>query len=149
MHFRHSSPLNRREDSSCPGNQVSGKGKILMNIPEFQNDAESVVFFTVHNGPSHALDSLNLSGQTHRSRTTFSVDGGWTQWTDWMPCSITCGRGHSVKHRQCEEPEPEHGGLNCSGQYMQVKDCESNPCTRESNLLTRSAVIASRRDVSV
>ena len=58
----------------------------------------------------------------------YPVDGGWTDWSDWLPCSTSCGRGHSVKHRQCTNPQPQHGGRDCGEENVQFKACQSEPC---------------------
>ncbi|XP_001623142.2 uncharacterized protein LOC5501884 isoform X2 [Nematostella vectensis] len=42
------------------------------------------------------------------------VDGGYTSWTEFSPCSVTCGRGLSTRSRACSEPAPQYGGRNCS-----------------------------------
>ncbi|KAH3791143.1 hypothetical protein DPMN_144623 [Dreissena polymorpha] len=43
---------------------------------------------------------------------TTIVDGGWTTWGIWGPCSVTCDSGHQVRVRDCSDPEPENGGAN-------------------------------------
>ena len=44
------------------------------------------------------------------------VDGGWGSWTNG-PCSVTaCGKtGKLTRSRTCNNPEPEHGGVGCTG----------------------------------
>lgn len=57
------------------------------------------------------------------------VDGEWDLWTDWTPCNVTCGGGELWRTRQCEQPK--HGGLDCEGDSIQVKDCNTFPCPGE------------------
>ena len=65
-----------------------------------------------------------------------AVDGGWSEWTDWLPCSTSCGTGHSVKHRQCTDPQPQHGGRECGSDNVQYKACKSSPCLGKQNTTT-------------
>ncbi|XP_032221484.2 adhesion G protein-coupled receptor B2 isoform X2 [Nematostella vectensis] len=56
------------------------------------------------------------------------VDGRWTEWGDWDPCSKTCGAGFKTRKRTCTNPPPSNGGLECSGNaemqfYCTLGDC--------------------------
>ena len=42
-----------------------------------------------------------------------SVDGGWSDWSRWPSCSVTCEDGHMTRTRQCNNPVPVHGGHDC------------------------------------
>ncbi|CAL8292204.1 unnamed protein product [Lota lota] len=57
------------------------------------------------------------------------VDGGWSQWAAWSECSLPCGGGAKVRHRQCDSPAPQSGGRGCVGQAEQQKDCNAHTCT--------------------
>lgn len=41
------------------------------------------------------------------------INGGWSQWSDWSNCSRTCGSGYQRQSRECNSPEPAHGGEYC------------------------------------
>ena len=43
-------------------------------------------------------------------------DGGYTEWTEFSPCTATCDgdTGHRVRRRFCTNPPPSGGGLDCS-----------------------------------
>ena len=30
--------------------------------------------------------------------------GGWSEWTEWGPCSRTCGTGAAFRTRVCDNP---------------------------------------------
>lgn len=45
-----------------------------------------------------------------------SVDGGWCQWSEWTPCSKTCGMEWVSRYRSCACPEPKSGGAACPDQ---------------------------------
>ena len=44
-----------------------------------------------------------------------AVDGNWGTWTNFGSCSRNCGTGVKVRIRECNNPAPEHGGSNCTG----------------------------------
>uniref|UniRef100_A0A672F9Q3 Uncharacterized protein n=1 Tax=Salarias fasciatus TaxID=181472 RepID=A0A672F9Q3_SALFA len=43
------------------------------------------------------------------------VDGGWTPWSVWSDCSVTCGLGTHVRTRACINPPPRNNGSACGG----------------------------------
>ncbi|XP_035663694.1 coadhesin-like [Branchiostoma floridae] len=52
-----------------------------------------------------------------------AVDGGWSPWTPWSNCSETCGNGVRNRTRSCDNPPPQHGGANCTGDANQSETC--------------------------
>ncbi|KAJ8040585.1 Hemicentin-1 [Holothuria leucospilota] len=56
------------------------------------------------------------------------IDGGFSEWTDWEPCSKTCGGGQTMRTRTCTAPSPQHGGLPCYGSYSERKLCAAFYC---------------------
>ena len=56
-----------------------------------------------------------------------SVDGGWASWSDWQPCSVTCGNGTQKRNRTCTKPSPQYGGV-CSGDAEDMQECGAVPC---------------------
>ncbi|XP_014089304.2 semaphorin 5c isoform X1 [Bactrocera oleae] len=59
--------------------------------------------------------NLNEVVQTHE----------WSCWTDWSPCSVTCGMGLRRRTRRCL------GGHDklCSGKAIEEEKCAMAPCT--------------------
>ncbi|XP_035657358.1 deleted in malignant brain tumors 1 protein-like [Branchiostoma floridae] len=51
------------------------------------------------------------------------VDGGWTSWSPWSACSVTCGVGEQTRDRSCTNPAPAHGGADCYGQTQKTQTC--------------------------
>ncbi|XP_076436577.1 cell surface hyaluronidase-like [Babylonia areolata] len=56
------------------------------------------------------------------------VDGAYGDWSDWGPCSVTCGGGSQIRTRACNSPMPQNGGLPCSGPSEDTQTCGTNPC---------------------
>ena len=58
----------------------------------------------------------------------FSVDGRWSGWSSWSPCSVTCGNGRQERMRKCDAPVPEFGGKFCDGPAREFHNCEEDDC---------------------
>ena len=58
------------------------------------------------------------------------IDGGYTQWTDFSNCTVSCGNGTRQKTRNCSNPKPMYGGQNCThlGPNIEVETCNTNLC---------------------
>ncbi|XP_056155186.1 SCO-spondin [Lampris incognitus] len=56
------------------------------------------------------------------------VHGGWTPWSVWSDCPVTCGRGTQVRTRACVNPPPRNNGSDCSGPERDTQDCRTPPC---------------------
>ncbi|XP_047136865.1 A disintegrin and metalloproteinase with thrombospondin motifs adt-1 isoform X1 [Hydra vulgaris] len=61
------------------------------------------------------------------------VNGGISEWTDFGPCSKSCGGGISVRTRSCTNPSPLNGGKDCSESIQESKDCSTDPCPIDGN----------------
>ena len=63
-------------------------------------------------------------------RVPFTIDGNYTEWTEWSECSASCGGGSHQRTRQCTRPPPKHGGLDCNelGPADQRQQCNPDPC---------------------
>jgi hypothetical protein len=59
------------------------------------------------------------------------VDGGYSVWSEWMDCSLTCGGGLSTRRRSCTFPEPQFRGKDCLstiGPDTESKACKTDKC---------------------
>ncbi|KAK3093008.1 hypothetical protein FSP39_009947 [Pinctada imbricata] len=56
------------------------------------------------------------------------IDGGWSVWKKKGTCSVTCGGGHQKMIRYCNNPKPQYGGVQCVGNDIMHKDCNSHSC---------------------
>lgn len=62
-----------------------------------------------------------------------AVDGNWGIWGPWASCSKSCGGGKQHRERKCDDPTPAHGGTNCTGDTMQLDDCNDILCPLPSS----------------
>lgn len=84
----------------------------------------------------------SIEYQTCATGVTCPIDGGWSDYTSYGPCSATyeiknkklgkrtissrCGNGTHVRTRNCNNPYPQYGGSQCVGDSKQVETCASN-----------------------
>ena len=52
-----------------------------------------------------------------------AIDGGWGPWSTWSLCSGECGTGIQTRYRNCNKPEPKHGGKPCAGDTKEERSC--------------------------
>ncbi|XP_076649220.1 uncharacterized protein LOC143356990 [Halictus rubicundus] len=62
-----------------------------------------------------------------------SINGRWSAWTHWTPCSLNCGIGTQFRNRMCNNPSPSGNGDSCPGSASEVRQCFRKPCTVKSH----------------
>ncbi|XP_070690275.1 A disintegrin and metalloproteinase with thrombospondin motifs 13 [Pempheris klunzingeri] len=68
-----------------------------------------------------SLDELSSSVVVH---------GSWSSWSEFSPCSRTCGGGVTHRTRKCNNPRPAFGGNDCEGPDIEAELCHHQPCER-------------------
>ena len=76
--------------------------------------------------------------------TFYPEDGGWTIWSNWTMCSLTCGGGLSNKTRVCDDPMPIGDGV-CPGNGTESMPCNQQPCPSEFMTTVRKQNMIKRR----
>ena len=56
------------------------------------------------------------------------MNGSWSQWSSWQPCSVTCGDGNRVRARTCSNPAPKWNGKDCPGANISTESCFMLKC---------------------
>jgi len=81
------------------------------------------------NGPT--IDTRSCSSKPCVQKTR--VNGGWSHWTPWSSCDVTCGRGKQRRIRACNSPLPQYGGDECEGKASMTKHCKNHACPIDGN----------------
>lgn len=58
----------------------------------------------------------------------FAVHGGFSLWSAWRSCSVTCGKGIQKRSRLCNNPPPANGGRPCQGSDSEARHCQNKLC---------------------
>ena len=66
------------------------------------------------------------------------VNGAWSVWSEYSPCSVTCGFGTKVRMRTCTNPKPENNGADCTGVRVETEECDLGPCNCKCNSRKKS-----------
>ena len=75
--------------------------------------------------------SLSIIVMYHYRLIVFSgnsVNGGWSAYGDWTECSAECDGGTQSRTRACDNPAPENGGAECSGDATESRECNTQSC---------------------
>ena len=61
-----------------------------------------------------------------------TVDGKYTEWSQWTECTATCGGGTQSRSRSCTNPAAQNGGKSCLdqglGPELETQMCNVEPC---------------------
>ncbi|XP_065934945.1 uncharacterized protein [Magallana gigas] len=83
--------------------------------------------------PSPHFGGKECSGESGQSENcnniSCPVDGGYSEWSSWTECTVTCGGGTSMRRRTCTNPSPQHGGKQCEGEANVTVECNTNSCS--------------------
>ena len=56
---------------------------------------------------------------------------GWSEWSNWESCSVTCGTGQTERKRRCHHAEM--GSRSCPGKWNDQQSCELDECESAGN----------------
>ena len=78
---------------------------------------------------SHSMSPPPPAVETQTVIPTISV-ATLSEWSEWEPCSRSCGSGRTSRSRQCELPRnpAQVVEVNCQGELHEVKFCNTEPC---------------------
>ncbi|CAH1261721.1 DMBT1 [Branchiostoma lanceolatum] len=74
-------------------------------------------------------------GETEVLNCLPTVDGGWSLWSEFSNCSVSCGFGLQTRSRTCDNPLPQNNGAMCEGPLSQTDSCDSGEiCSGSGNI---------------
>ena len=59
---------------------------------------------------------------------TYTVHGGWSQWSPWSQCIGSCGSALRSRERNCSNPVPANEGRACEGASLEEEECTPKSC---------------------
>ncbi|KAM9810462.1 hemicentin-1 [Neosynchiropus ocellatus] len=109
----------------------------------------SIVIYSItgaDEGEYHCV-AESEAGTAERTITLkVQINGGYSNWEDWGPCSSTCGQGFQERIRLCNNPEPANGGRSCSGPSVASRKCHVGLCPGDTPRKTRGSLIGMVND---
>lgn len=89
--------------------------------------------------PPPSFGGLNCIGSNEEVReckylSPCKINGGWGDWSEWTPCSKTCGKGYKSRKRLCNNPAPKYNGRDCEGENYEYEECKIKPCSNNGLL---------------
>ncbi|XP_078588098.1 uncharacterized protein LOC144869084 isoform X2 [Branchiostoma floridae x Branchiostoma japonicum] len=103
--------------TQCANGNDNCSDKLCGNQPSVMTDAPSVTT----DAPSVTTDAPSVTTGAPNG----NVDGGWSDWSPWSTCSVTCGVGEQTRDRTCTNPAPANGGADCDGPTQETQACDT------------------------
>jgi len=141
-------PLPKNGGAYCAGNDLEEKPCMEQPCPQHGGYSQWGAFgpctATCGDGQKSRVRTCTQPAPAHGGRTCdylgdaeenvkchlrhCPIDGGYSAWGPFAPCSKTCGTGIKTRLRMCTNPSPQHGGKYCMGTPAEVEQCNTDPC---------------------
>uniref|UniRef100_A0A665VTB7 Hemicentin-1 n=1 Tax=Echeneis naucrates TaxID=173247 RepID=A0A665VTB7_ECHNA len=125
------------EGEPRPMIEWSRQGRPLLGINRFStlsNGTLRISSAQKEDTAEYECVARNLLGSVLvRVSLTVRVHGGYSEWAEWGPCSVSCGVGAQKRLRRCNNPLPANGGSHCAGLDAEIRSCQAKPCPVDGN----------------
>ena len=81
--------------------------------------------------PTTTITTNTNPTTTTTAPTTTTFDGVWSEFGPWSSCSHFCNNGTRSRERNCSNPELLYSGQKCKGEFEEIDECNTHPCTTE------------------
>ncbi|XP_077868396.1 thrombospondin-1-like [Saccoglossus kowalevskii] len=121
------------EDSSRRRRETHSIFRVVIDVGRQIERSSEATLDVVHNIESTFQQDKaagTLPGELSAiQQVTVIVNGGWGVWYESTECSESCGGGVLVIKRDCSNPSPANGGLDCVGEDSQQIPCNEHACS--------------------
>ncbi|WAR12942.1 CO6A6-like protein, partial [Mya arenaria] len=106
----------------------AGVANILIVMTDGKSNVPVETIFAI--GIGSGVDKAELQTIATDSHHVFevSIDGAWTTWGSYSPCTKSCGSGTQFRERSCTNPRPANGGADCTGNARENHACNTAAC---------------------
>ena len=116
--------------------------------PISRGPAPRLVFLSWHiNKVSIYLSTTLVYTSWRRLYLSFlAIPGGYSEWSQWEQCNVSCGGGIQRRYRRCTNPPPSDGGSTCIEQNLgpaeEIQQCNRQNCRKCRSCLKRKVLNA-------
>ncbi|XP_037536631.1 hemicentin-2 [Nematolebias whitei] len=119
----------------------------LVRMQTLHNGSLVIYSITAADAGEYQCVAQSEAGTAERTiNLKVQINGGYSNWEEWGPCSSTCGQGVQERVRSCNNPQPANGGRTCSGPSVDSRKCQTGLCPGEVPRKTRGSLIGMVND---